>query len=236
MFLRTDDSETTSFLHTRPELDVRTTTGHVGGDGDGACQTRLRHDLGFALVLFRVQYVVRDLAHGEHLAHQLAHLHARGTHQHGATRIAQRVDLLDHRVVLLALGLEDHVLRILAHHRAVGGDHHHVQFVDVPQFLRFRLGRTGHTGQLVVHAEVVLKGHGGVCLRGRFHFHFLLALDGLVQSIAVAATFQDTAGLLVHDLHLAVHHHVLHVVLVQRVGTDQLVHRVDAFALDGEIA
>ena len=187
-------------------------------------------------MLFRVQYVVRDLAHGEHLAHQLAHLHARGTHQHRAAGVAQGVDLLDHRIVFLPLGLEDHVLVVLAHHRTVGGDHHHVQLVDVPQFLRFRLGRTGHTGQLVVHAEVVLQGHRRIGLRGRFHLHLLLALDGLVQSIAVAAPFEDTAGLLVHDLHLAVHHHVLHVVLVEGVSADQLVHRVDALALDREIA
>src|SRR5690606_24243460 len=110
VFLSTDDRQTTGLFHTSTQLDVRTTTGHVRGNGHRSGITRLLHDLRFALVLFRVQYVVRDVAHLEHLAHQLAHLHARGTYQHRTTLCLQCHDLLDHRVVFLALGLEDHVL------------------------------------------------------------------------------------------------------------------------------
>ena len=42
------------------EQDVRAAPGHVGGDGDRAFASGLRDDLGFALVIFRVQDVVRD--------------------------------------------------------------------------------------------------------------------------------------------------------------------------------
>ncbi len=37
--------------------DIGTTACHVGGDGDGALFTGLRHDLGFALVVLGVQHV-----------------------------------------------------------------------------------------------------------------------------------------------------------------------------------
>ena len=71
------------------------------------------HDLGLALVLFGVQHVVLHAAHVQHLAHQLADLHAGGTHQHRSAGLAQCFHLLDHGIVLLALGLEDHVLVIV---------------------------------------------------------------------------------------------------------------------------
>ena len=48
--------------------DIRTTAGHVGGHGDGAQLTGLRHDLRLTLVVLGVQYVVLDARLGEHPA------------------------------------------------------------------------------------------------------------------------------------------------------------------------
>ena len=48
--------------------DIRTTAGHVGGHGDGAQLTGLRHDLRLTLMVLGVQYVVLDARLGEHPA------------------------------------------------------------------------------------------------------------------------------------------------------------------------
>ena len=48
--------------------NIRTTAGHVGGHGDGAQLTGLRHDLRLTLVVLGVQYVVLDARLGEHPA------------------------------------------------------------------------------------------------------------------------------------------------------------------------
>ena len=93
-------------------------------------------------------------------------------------------------------------------------------------------GRTGHTGQLVVHAEIVLQRDRGEGLRRRLDLHALLGLDGLVQAVRIAAAVEDTARLLVDDLHLVVHHHVFDVLLEHGEGFQQLVDRVHALRLD----
>ena len=49
-------------LEVAAQLDVGAASGHVGGDGDRARQARVRHDIGFLLVLARVQDVVRNAA------------------------------------------------------------------------------------------------------------------------------------------------------------------------------
>ena len=84
----------------------------------------------------------------------------------------------------------------------------------------------------MVHAEVVLERHRGVGLGGVFHAHAFLGLDGLVQAVGVAAALHHAAGLLIHNLHLAVvGQDVLVVLLKQRVGFEQLVHGVHPLAL-----
>ena len=52
-----------------------------------------------------------------------------------------------------------------------------------------------------------------------------------MESVRVAAAFQDTAGLLVHDLDLIVHHHILHVALKHGVGLQKLSDRMHSFRL-----
>ena len=84
----------------------------------------------------------------------------------------------------------------------------------------------------MVHAEVVLKRDRGVGLRGRFHLHIFLRFDGLVQAVGVASAVHNATRLLVYDFDLVVHHHVVHVLLEQGVGLQQLVHGVDARTLN----
>ena len=40
----------------------------------------------------------------------------------------------------------DEMVKLYEEGRAVGRDHYHIQFVDVPEFAGFRFGCTGHTG------------------------------------------------------------------------------------------
>ena len=49
-----------SIGHARPELNVGAAAGHVGGDGHRAALAGARDDLGFLLVILRVQDGVDD--------------------------------------------------------------------------------------------------------------------------------------------------------------------------------
>jgi hypothetical protein len=46
-------------LRVSAEYDVGSSTRHVRGDRDGALTARLRDDLGFFFMMFRVQYFMR---------------------------------------------------------------------------------------------------------------------------------------------------------------------------------
>ena len=102
-----------------------------------------------------------DAAPAEHPTEQFGDFDRNGADQHWQSELMQAVDLLDDCVVFLALGAEYLILLVKAANRAVSGDDGHVELVDLPQFAGLGLGRTGHAGQLVVHAEEVLDGYGG---------------------------------------------------------------------------
>src|SRR5947209_2439293 len=83
-----------------------------------------------------------------------------------------------------------------------------VAVVELDELLLLRLGGTGHAGELLVQAEVVLerdRRERDVLL---LDLHPLLRLDRLVEALGPAPAFHDPAGELVDDLHLAVLDHV----------------------------
>ena len=186
-------------------------------------------------MLLGVQDVVFDPAQFEHTAQQLRNLDRRRTDEYRTARFDQPHDFVDHGVVFLALGLVDQIFAVVAQDRFVGRDDHDVELVDAPELRSLRLGRTGHTGQLVIHAEIVLQGDRGEGLRRRFDLHALLGFDGLVQAVRIAAAVENTARLLVDDLHLVVHHDVFDVLLEHGVGFEQLVHRVHTLRFDSVV-
>jgi hypothetical protein len=62
----------------------------------------------------------------------------------------------------LVLLLEvDEILVVDADDRKMGWDDHDIQIVDLEEFWGFSVGGSGHTGDLVVHTEEILKGDGG---------------------------------------------------------------------------
>ncbi len=123
-----------------------------------------------------------------------------------------------------------------AGNRSVGRDDDHVKLVDAPELARLGLGGTGHSGKLVIHTEVVLKSDGRECLRRRLDFHVLLRLDGLMESVAPAASLHYTAGLLIDNLDLSVFRdYVIDIQLEHRICLQKLDDSVHALALEGEV-
>ena len=73
--LGTDDGETTCSLDLGRELDVGTTTCHIGGNGHGAqsidALSGLGHNVGLTQVVLGIEHLVGYLAKGKHTAQQL---------------------------------------------------------------------------------------------------------------------------------------------------------------------
>jgi hypothetical protein len=96
-------------------------------------------------------------------------------------------DVVDDRVELGVLGAVDEVGLVHADHRPVRRDRDDAELVDRVELGGLGLGRAGHAGELVVHAEVVLQGDRRERLVLVLDLHALLGLDGLVHALVVAA-------------------------------------------------
>ncbi len=193
--------------------------------------TGLGDDLGFALVLLRVQHVMLDAFLLQHRRDALRLLDRDRTDQDGLPARVPLADVLDHRVELLALGLVDDVGEVVADHRLVRRHDHHLEVVDLVELDGLGIGGAGHARELLVHAEVVLERDGRERLVFALDLDVLLGLDRLVQPVAPAPAGHEAAGELVDDEDLAVLHDVLDVALVEGVRAQRLVHVVEGVDL-----
>ena len=204
-------------LRVAAQQDIRAAARHVRGDGDRAEVAGLRDNLCLAGVILRVQHDVLDAAHAQHLGEHFADLDGNRADQNRLTRLVAALNLLNDLAELALLRAVDQVVHILADHRTVGRNLHHVELVNALEFFFLRLGRAGHAGELAVHAEIILEGDGGQRLALTLHLHVFLRLDGLMQTVAVTAADHQTAGEFVNDDNFIVLHDVIHVALHQGV-------------------
>ena len=143
-----------------------------------------------------------------------------GADQHRLTALGELRDLVGGGEVFFLLGAVDDVGILDAQQRLVGRNDDDFQPVDLVELGRFGFGRTGHAGQLLVHAEVILEGDGGERLVLALDLDVLFGFDRLMQSIGPAAARHEAAGELVDDEDLAVLHHVLDIAAVERMRLD----------------
>ena len=208
------------------EQNVGTAAGHVGGDRDHALAAGLGDDECFALVILGVQNLVLDANALEQAGQPLGLLDRDGAHQHRLALFLEGLDLLGGVAELLLLGAVDDVVEFLADHRPVGRDDGDVEIVDFLEFGGFGFRGTGHAGQLLVHAEIILEGDGGERLVLALDLDVFLGFHGLVQTVGPAAAGHQAAGELVDDDDLAVLDDVILVALEQHVGLERLLHVV----------
>ena len=163
----------------------------------------------------------------EQLREVLGRLDGDRADEHRLPPLAALLDVARDGGELAFLRLEDEILLVLARDVDVRRDLDDVQVVDLDELLLLRLRGTGHAGELVVEAEVVLQRDRRERLVLLLDAHAFLRLDRLVQALAPAAAFHDAAGELVDDLHLVVLDHVLDVAVVERLGLQRLHEMVD---------
>ena len=144
MTLRTNNGKTTRLFHLGGELNVGTTTCHVGSNGNSAFAPCLSHDVGFSLMQLSIEHVVFDLTQREHSAEQFTNLYRSSTHKHRSPLLYEAYNLFDNSVILLTSRLVDAVVHILAEDGAIRWNNHNIQLVYVPQFSCFCFGSTGH--------------------------------------------------------------------------------------------
>ena len=199
------------------EHDVRAAAGHVGRDGHHPRTAGLDHDLRLPRVLLGVEHLVRQPLLREHRGDELGVLDRGGAQEDGLAALVAVLHLADDGLELLLGRDEDLVVGVLADHRAVRGDEHRLQAVDVRELEGLGVGRAGHPRELLVEAEVVLEGDRGERLALVLDRDAFLGLHRLVQALGPAPALHHAAGELVDDHHLVVLDHVVLVAVVERV-------------------
>ena len=222
MAFRTDDMQAADFLHARPKLDIRTTTGHVRRDRHGTQLTCPRHDFSFTFVMLRVQHVMDDALPLKHAAQQFGHFNGNRTNQHRLALLVTFRDFLHNRFVFFALRFVNAVVEVFTQAWAVRRNDDDVQIVNALEFVRFRFRRTRHTGQFFVHTEVVLNRDGSQRLRFAFDLHIFLGFKSLVQTFGETAARLRTAREFIDDDDFVVLHDVMDVDFEQAVSAQQL--------------
>ena len=203
--------------------DVSTTAGHVGGHGDSCGATRLSNDLGFFFVVLCVQHTVANALGLQQLREVLRALHRGSTNENGLPLGDALFDVFRNRTELCFLGLIDQVGTVFTTVRTVGRNLVHIKLVDLVKLAGLSFSGTGHTGKLVVKAEVVLQRNGSQGLVFSLDLYTFFSLDGLVHTFVITATCQHATGELVDDHHFTVTDDVV------------LIAREEFFSLDGVI-
>ena len=137
--------------------------------------------------------------------------------------------------VLGVLGLVDDVGQVLTDGRFIGRNDVDVELINLIEFVFFRLSRTGHAGQLVVHTEVVLEGNRSQSLAFALDLDGFLSFNGLMQAIAVTAAEHETARKFVDDDDFAVFNDVVLVAVHHEAspqGLDDQVVQIEVFVVE----
>ena len=111
----------------------------------------------------------------------------------------QFLDFFDDLVELSRFIFIYFVNKILPQHWLVRGDDHDFQLINLMEFLGFSNRRTGHTGQLLIHAEIILEGNRrvGPCLL--LNPYLFLGFYRLMQTFRIPTSVHLTPGELIDD-------------------------------------
>ena len=143
------------------ELYVGPATCHVGCDGHRAEPAGIRNDLGFSLMVMRVQDIVPDPFIQKQRRQPVRFLDARRSHEHRLSATVGLANCLEDCSVLLGFGPENEPRLVLADDFPIGRQRDDVEIVDSVQFLGIGSGGAGHAGKLWIEPKVVLHGRAG---------------------------------------------------------------------------
>ena len=136
-------------------------------------------------------------------------------------------DLAHDRAEFLVAGAIDFVVLVDTADLTVGRDLDDDELVDLGEFVRFGRRRSGHAGELLVEAEIVLEGDRGEGDVLGLDGDAFLGLERLVQAFRIAPSRHHAAGELVDDDDLVAAHDIVLVALEQLVGAQRLIDVMD---------
>ena len=160
--------EAAEFLHSFAEFNIGSAAGHVGGYGHGAALARFGNDFRFLFVEFGVQNVMGNAFRIEHLRKRFRFFHGHRSHQNRLAFFVQAFHRSGDGGEFSKTVFINHVGFVHARNWAMRRDFQNIEPVNRSEFFFFGFGRSRHSSQFFVNAEIVLEGDG--CQRAAFFF------------------------------------------------------------------
>ena len=208
---------------TAAQDDVGTAAGHVGGNRNHAGTTGFHNDLSFSLMLFSIQHIVRDAFLSQHVADEFGVFNRGRTDEYRLTASVALFNVINNSFVFFLRSAIDLVLLVITNHHAVCRDDNGFKTVNFLEFIGFRIGCTGHTGELFVHTEVVLEGNRRESLVFLLNLNAFFGFYSLMQTVGPAAPFHQTTGEFVNNNDFAVLNDIVLVFNKERMSTERCV-------------
>ena len=203
--------------------DVGASACHIGGDRHGARASRLGNDIRLTLMVLGIQHIVLYSLCLEHSRENFGFFDRCGTDKDRLIFCAALLDEFDNGAEFCILIGKYTVRMINADHGLVSRHFHNVKPVDLAEFLFLRHCRTGHTGQLAIHTEVILNGYGSRDLHLRLNIDLFLCLERLVQSVLITSARHKSARERVNDNYFSVLYNIVNVSLFYAPCVNRLV-------------
>ena len=124
---------------------------------------------------------------------------------------------------------------VFTNHGAVRRNHNHFKLIDGHKLFRFRICGTGHSCQLFIHTEIVLKCNTGQSLVLILYIDTFFCLQSLVQTIAVSSSVHHTTGKFIDDDYLSITNHVIDFIFKNTMCFYSLVQAMQGFNVCGVI-
>ena len=127
-------------------------------------------------------------------------------------------DFIQNGIEFLIPGFVDHIRIIDSYHGLIGGDNQDIKVIYLFKFGSFCIGRTGHSGQFIVHSEIILKGNRGQSLIFVFYFDVFFGFKRLMQPFTVPASGHQAAGKFIDDDHFIIFDDIVNITFKQGVS------------------
>ena len=162
-------------------------------------------------MLLCVQHIMFDPPLFKEIAQPLGIFYGNCTNQYRLTGFMSLCDSVGDGLKLIFLFGKNSIIKVFPYNRFVGRNYHYIHIVNVTEFLFLCFCGTCHSGQLVIHSEVVLKSDGSKGFGLRTHQNAFLCLDCLVEPVAVSSSEHETACKFINNDDFSILYYIVHI-------------------------
>ena len=204
------------------QKNIGTTTCHVGCNSNCTLTTSLSNNLCLTLMELSVQNVMFNATFRQNARNALGVVNGNGTNKYWLTILMTLFNVSYDSFKLSVNSTIDQVIEVFTLNRTVGWNNLNRNVINLTELCILGHCGTGHTGELVVHEEVVLEGDSCQSLVFFTYLNVLFCFNCLVKALRITTAFHDTTSELINNLNFTVNDNVLlitmeHVLSLQRL-------------------